>query len=163
MPPVRIMPPRKRTVGVRAPDDAGKEHLAAPHEGIDADELMADTERVLAELGESGSSVVLYRMKDNKPGEWDFVTRIPASEFTPEYVKEQYGGGDYKVIISDATQGALNPVMFSIDRRFIGKLWGTMAPAAVAAGVTGDPFRDEMMKILLAKALTPAPAPPQNS
>src|SRR5881227_2774439 len=96
---------RTRTVGVRQPDDDGKEHLAAPHEGITTEELTEETERVLAELGENVSAVVVYRMKDNKPGEWDFVARVPATEFTPDYIKEQYGGGDYKVVVIDATQG----------------------------------------------------------
>jgi hypothetical protein len=150
---------RTKTTGVRQPDGEGNEHLAAPHEGVTADDLTEETERVLAELGENVGAVVLYRMKDNKPGEYDFVARVAATEFTPEYVKEQYGGGDYKVVIIDTTQGPLNPVFFSIDRRFVGKVWGSASPAAVVAQGTGDPFRDKMLEILLAKALTPAPAP----
>lgn len=149
------MPPRKRAVGVRPPDDPNNTHLAAPHEGVNAEDLTAETERVLAELGENISNVVVYRMKDNKPGEYDFVARVAATEFTPDYVKEQFGGGDYRVVIIDSVQGPLNPVFFSVDRRFVGKVWGSMSPAAVVAQGTGDPFRDEMMKILLAKALTP--------
>jgi hypothetical protein len=159
------MAPSKRTraVGVRQPDGDGGEHLAAPHEGVTADELTAETERVLAELGENVSSVTLYRAKDNKPGDWDFVSRLAATEFTPDYVKDQYGGGDYKVIIVDSVQGPLNPVFFSIDRRFVGKVWASGSTASVVAQGTGDPFRDKMMEILLAKALTPAPAPPNSS
>jgi hypothetical protein len=158
------MSPSKRTrpVGVRIQDDEGKEHLAAPHEGVNVDELTNETERVLAELGENVSAVVIYRMKDAKPGEYDFVARVAATEFTPDYVKEQFGGGDYKIVIVDSAQGPLNPVFFSVDRRFVGKVWANGSPAAVVGQGTGDPFRDEMLKILLAKALTPA-APPPNT
>jgi hypothetical protein len=157
------LPDALKAVGVRQPDGEGNEHLAAPHEGVTADDLTAETERVLAELGENVGAVVLYRMKDNKPGEYDFVARVAATEFTPEYVKEQFGGGDYKVVVIDTVQGPLNPVFFSIDRRFVGKVWGSASPAAVVAQGTGDPFRDRMLEILLAKALTPAPAAPNSS
>jgi hypothetical protein len=48
----------------------------------------------------------------------------------------------------------------SIDRRFTGKLWATMAPPPPLPGTpTTDPFKEDLLKILLAKALTPAPAP----
>lgn len=154
---------RAKPVGVRAPDDATQEHLAAPHEGVSADDLTVETERVLAELGENVSAVVVYRMKDNKPGEWDFVARVPATEFTPDYIKEQYGGGDYKVVVIDAVQGPLNPVFFSVDRRFVGKVWATTNPAAVVAQGTGDPFRDRLLEVLLANALKPQPTPQNNT
>ena len=155
------MPPRKRApTGVKTPDEPGNEHLAAPHEGIPDDELSDDVNVVLDQLGEGASSVIVSRMKDNKPGEWEYVARIPAPDFNIDYVREQYGGGDYKVIIIDKVQGALNPVHFSIDRRFVGKLWGTMTPAPIPGAPAADPFKEDLLKILLAKALTPAPAAP---
>lgn len=152
-----IRPPRRRTVGVQTPDDKDEQHLAAPHQGIEADDLSPDVEKVLDELGASASAVLVERMKDGKPGEWDYVARLSADEYKTEYVKEQFGGGEYKITIIDAVQGRLNPVFVSIDRRFVGKLFAAM-PTPVAVNGT-DPFRDRLLEVLLAKALTPAPAP----
>lgn len=154
------MPPRRRAVGVKTPDSPEQQHLAAPHEGIPEDELSDDVNNVLDELGENVSAVVVYRMKENKPGEWDYVTRIPATEFTQEYLKEQYGGGDYKLHLIDKVQGAINPVLISIDRRFVGKLFAQQ-PAVPAA--SQDAFKDRLLEILLTKMLTqPAPVPVQQ-
>lgn len=153
------MTPRKKIAGVRTPDDANETH-SAPHEGLQPDDLSDDVNKVLAELGESASQLVIYRMKDHKPGEWDYVTRISASEFTLEYLKEQFGGGEYKIVIIDGTQGALNPIMVSIDRRFAGKLFAGSPPTIMQNG--GDQFKDRLLEILLAKALTPAAPPPPS-
>ena len=151
----RIMPPRKpRVTGAVAPDDDSQP--AAIHQGILPDDLTPDVERVLAELGENASMVTVYRMDDHKPGKWDFVARVPAPEFTVEYIKEQFGGGEYRAIIVDATQGPLNPAYFSIDRRFTGKLFPN---SSTPVSVSGDAFKDDLLKMLLVKALQPAPAP----
>jgi hypothetical protein len=146
------MPPRRTKItGATTPEDA--DQPTAPHQGILPEDLSDDVEKVLAELGETASAVIIWRMKDNKPGTWDYVTRVPASEFTVEYLKEQYGGGDYKIIIADAAQGALNPIFFSVDRRFRGKLWGD-SPIPTAPS-SGDTFRDQMLQLLLVRTLEP--------
>jgi len=154
------MPPRNRRIpGVRNASE-GTEQTAAPHEGIETDDLSPDVEKVLAEVGESASAVVVWRMKEAKPGEWEYITRMPAAEYTNEYLKEQFGGGEYKIVIVDNVQGPLNPVFLSIDRRFVGRLFNS-APAAVAHS-NGDPFKDRLLEILLTKMLT-QPAPQQRS
>lgn len=150
--------PRKPQTIIRSPDGDEQSAPAPPHQGLDAEELSPDVERVLGELGENASSVIVYRMKDAKPGEWDYVTRVPAPEFSTEYLKEQFGGGDYKIIIIDARHGALNPVFTSIDKRFVGKLFATFPPPLTVNNA--DPFKERLLEILLAKALTPPPPPP---
>jgi hypothetical protein len=154
----RIMPPRRtRVTGATPPDDDTQP--AAVHQGILTDDLAPDVERVLAELGENASTVTIYRMDDTKPGKWDFLARYTAPEFSIERVKEQFGGGEYRAIIVDATQGPLNAAYFSIDSRFTGKLFAN-TPALHGAVASGDAFKDKLLEVLLLKALTPPPAPP---
>lgn len=153
------MAARKRSTGIDTAD-AETEHLAAPHQGVTADELSDDVINALDELGANASAVLVERMKDGKPGEWDYLTRLGAGEFKLEYIKEQFGGGEYKITIIDAVKGRLNPVLVSIDRRFVGKLFANVATPVSATG--GDPFRDRLLEVLLAKALTPA-APANSS
>lgn len=150
------MPPRRtRVTGAIAPDDDTQP--AAVHQGILTDDLAPDVERVLAELGESASMVTIYRMDDAKPGKWDWLARYTAPEFSVERVKEQFGGGEYRAIIVDATQGPLNPAYFSIDSRFTGKLFANTP--ALSSASHSDGFKDKLLEVLLLKALTPPPAP----
>lgn len=152
------MAARKRTTGIETVDENdGKIHLAAPHQGVESGELSPDVQLVLDELGANASAVIIERMKDNKPGEWDYITRLSAEEYKTEYIKEQFGGGEYRVTIIDAVHGRLNPIMISIDRRFAGKLFASMPTPVSVNGAGGDPFRDRLLEVLLAKALTPAP------
>lgn len=149
---------RRRTTGIEItpPADAESAHLAAPHQGVTEDELSDDVINVLDELGASASAVIVERMKDNKPGEYDYLTRLTAGEFKAEYIKEQFGGGEYKVTVIDAVKGRLNPILFSIDKRFVGKLFAN-APATPLPSGGGDPLRDRLLEVLLAKALTTQP------
>jgi hypothetical protein len=149
------MPARKRTnLNPDAPPEA-----QAPRTAVaDPDALSDDAERILAELGEGASSVAIWRESDSRPGVFDFLARVPAGEFTNEWVSSQYGGGYYKIIISDAQQGPLNPVFLSVDRRLLGKAFSVTGTAPVS-GHDGA-FKDRLLEILLARALTPPPAPP---
>lgn len=151
------MPSRKRSTGIETVD-TNAEHLAAPHQGVTPDELSDDVINALDELGANASAVIVERMKDGKPGEFEYITRMSAGEFKTEYVKEQFGGGDYKITVIDAVKGRLNPVMISIDKRFVGKLFANTPTPVPSSGVGNDPFRDRLLEVLLAKALTPAPA-----
>lgn len=158
------MSPRKRATGIRPADASDEDRPVAPHEGVSEDDLSEDVEGVLAQLGEAASQVIVARMKDNKPGEWAHITKMPASEFNVESIKEQFGGGEYKITIIDRTQGALNPVYLSIDPRFVGKFWGSASPALATlpapASSSEDAFKNRLLEVLLVRALTPAPAPP---
>lgn len=154
--------PRRRIVGVQTAETPEAQHLAAPHEGVEPDDLSPDVERVLDELGENASAVLVERMKDNKPGEWEYVTRLSAEEYTTEYIKEQFGGGEYKLTVIDRVQGRLNPILKSIDRRFVGKMFANVNTPVASGGVANDPFRDRLLEVLLAKALTPAAPPSSN-
>lgn len=149
------MPRRTKLTGAITPEDGNEQH-AAPAQGIDPDDLSDDVQFVLAQLGEAASMCVVYRMDPTKVGKWDYIARVPASEFNHEYLKEQFGGGEYKIVIIDAKQGPLNAVFTSIDSRFTGKMFAS-APAPVAGG--GDAFKDRLLEVLLMKALAPAPAP----
>lgn len=151
---------RPRLTGAVPPNDGNETH-AAPAQGIDRDDLSDDVQSVLAQLGEAASMCVVYRMDVAKVGKWDYVARIPAGEFSHEYLKEQFGGGEYKIVIIDAQQGPLNAVFTSIDSRFVGKMFATVAAAPVVAG--GDPFKDQLLQLLLVRVLTPPPAPAQSS
>lgn len=138
--------PRKKVVGVRSPDDDTE--IVAPHQGVDASDLSDDVERVLAEVGESASAVIVWRMENGKPV---YIARVPASEYTNEYLKTEFGGGDYKIVIVDVTQGPLNPVFLSIDRRFVGR---TVATATVPTPASSDSaFKDQLLQLLLVKML----------
>lgn len=149
------MPARKRTNGIETVDESDA-HLAAPHQGIVADDLTPDTLLALDELGGDASAVVIERMKDNGTGEFDYMTRLPAAEYKTEYIKENFGGGEYRVTVIDAVKGRLNPIRISIDKRFVGKLFANTTTPVASTGVANDPFRDRLLEVLLAKALTPA-------
>ena len=149
------MPARKRT---NLNPDAPAEALA-PRQGLaDPEALSDDAERILAELGEGASSVAVWRESDTRPGVFDFLARVPAGEFTNEWISSQYGGGYYKIIISDAQQGPLNPVFLSVDRRLIGKAFSMTGTAPVVA--SDGAFKDRLLEILLARSLQPPPPPP---
>lgn len=138
--------------------DAPPEALAPRQSVSDPETLSDDVERILADLGEGASSVAVYRENDAQPGKFDFVARVPAPQFSNDYVASQYGGGNYQLIISDKLQGPLNPVYFSVDRRVIGKAFSVNG-GAVTPGGEGA-FKDRLLEILLAQALKPAPPPP---
>lgn len=138
--------PRKKTIGVRSPDDENE--VTAPHQGVDASDLSEDVERVLAEIGEAASAVIVWRMENGKPV---YITRVPASEYTNEYLKTEFGGGDYKIVIVDAVQGPLNAVFLSIDRRFTGRTASAIIPSAPAT--SDGAFKDQLLQLLLVKML----------
>ena len=150
------MAPRKKTTGIETVDET-ESHLAAPHQGISADDLSPDTLLALDELGASVSAVVIERKNDNG-ADWDYMARLSAAEYRTEYIKEQFGGGEYRVTIIDEVRGRLNPVRVSVDKRFVGKMFANTATPVHSAGVANDPFRDRLLEVLLAKALTPAQA-----
>lgn len=157
--------PRKRAgdIIVTAPNgETETTHLATPHQGVDAEELADDTLLALDELGATASAVIIERMRDDKPGEWTYLTRMQASEYKTETLKEQYGGGDYRVTVIDTVKGRLNPVLVSIDKRFTGKLFANTPAPVQSAGVANDPFRDRLLEVVLAKILS-TPAAPANS
>ena len=153
--PAAIRPPRRRTTGIETVADSDA-HLAAPHQGIASDDLTDDALLALDELGGDASAVVVERMKDNGTGEYDYMARVPAAEYKNEYLKENFGGGEYRVTVIDAVKGRLNPVRVSVDKRFVGKLFANTATPVASNGVANDPFRDRLLEVLLAKALTPA-------
>lgn len=153
------MAARKR--GNTADLDAAPDGALAPRQAIaDPEGLDDDVERILLELGESASSVSISRESDEKPGRFDFLTRMNANEFTNEFIAREYGGGYYKIVITDAQQGPLNPVFFSVDRRIVGRAFNISKPASTSHG---DEFKDKILDILLQRALLPpAPAPVNN-
>jgi hypothetical protein len=160
------MTARKPRTGAIQISDPDAQQVTAPHQGLDADALDQDIERVLDEVGESGGAVVLWREKEQQPGNFDYLVRQPAKGFTLEYVRENFGGGNYKIVPVDPQHGALNPSFFSIDRRWIGKAFSNATPAAAGTS-RDDSFRDRMTELLLTAILNqrnqPAPPPPQSS
>ena len=152
------MPPRKGTIKISDPN-APHENTSAPHQGVESDALDDDIERVLDEIGESGGAVVLWREKDGLPGNWDYLVRQPAKGFTLEYVRENFGGGNYKIIAVDPVHGSLNPSFFSVDRRWIGKAFSNAGPV-VAGSSRDDSFRDRLMEVLLTAVVAQRNQPP---
>lgn len=154
------MAERKRAVSRLKGAALSDDHTTAAA-GVGIENLAGDAIRALDELGESGSAVVIERQNDVNPGQWDYLTRFVAAEFAIEKVKELYGGGNYRARVLDSDAGALNPVPFSIDKRFKGK--GDVSPSGTAPVATAtDPFRDKLLEVLLLKVLSPAPAPVAN-
>lgn len=154
------MPARKRTPLIAS--DAPPEALLARQAVSDPNNLEDDVERILGELGEGASSVSIWRESDTRPGNFDLMGRLPAGEFSVDWIVSQYGGGYYKIIISDATQGPLNPVFLSVDRRLIGKAFSVANPAQAARG-NEEGLRDRLLDVLLAKTLQAPPTPPAPS
>lgn len=91
----------------------------------------AELETLFAELPDGAAALVLLRQNDEFPTRWDYLKRIPVSQFSLEAVKAEFGGGCYRGRVIDAT-GKFIPqdrIEFSIDSRFL--------PAArFAGGVT---------------------------
>lgn len=145
---------RTNTADTEAPPDGA----LAPRQAVShPDELDDDVDRILAELGESASSVSVSRESDEKPGRFDFLTRLPAPEFSAEAIARDYGGGYYRIIITDATQGPLNPVYFSVDKRIVGRAFSANRPATTSHD--DATFKDKVLDILLMRALQPQQQP----
>lgn len=131
-------------------------------QGFEADELSTDVQYLLASLGENVSGVTVYREDDNKPGKWDYLTRMTADEFTQtglETLKTNWGGGSYKLVVIDVSKGPLNPIYTSIDPRFKGKMFAPVVHNGTPLGAPQeDRFRDRILEALLSRAFAPAPA-----
>lgn len=148
------MPARKRTLLGDTPEEQRSPLQALP----DPDRLSDQVERILGELGEGADSVAVYREDDARPGKFNFLARVPAAEFSTDYVASQYGGGEYKIVIIDRTQGPLEPVMFSVDRRLVGKAFAVTQSQNGRDGEQG--FKDRLLEMMLQRVLLqPAPAP----
>lgn len=153
------MPARKSTIKISDPD-AQNADISAPHQGVKSDQLDDDVERILDEIGENNGAAILWREKDNAPGDFDYLIRRSAKGLTLEFVREQFGGGRYKMILVDPVHGALNPVFFSVDARWIGKAF--VNPSAPVPGVRNDDgFRDRMLEILMTAIVSQRAQPQQ--
>jgi hypothetical protein len=152
---------RPRTAGrIDRARDESQERETAPHQGVAADAISEDIFQKLAELGESSDAVVISREDDQTRGKWNFLARIPVADFSPEWLKVEYGGGDYKLVFIDAEKGALNPVFFPIDRRFKGRpiaVTPVQPDANGSAGVLS--FERELLRELVRDRLNNRQAP----
>lgn len=146
--------------------DAPPETLAPRQAVADPDALSETVERILGELGESADTVTIYREDDTRVGKRNFIARVPATEFSAAFVADQYGGGDYQIVITDKVQGPLEPVFLSVDRRIIGKAWAVNQGAAgITAPNSDSTLRDRLLELFIARMMTtPQPvAAPTNS
>lgn len=90
-------------------------------------------EKLFTELPQGAQYVLLHRRNDRDATKWDHEGKIPTADFSVEAVKEQYGGGDYRVQpVGEKGRFLGQPVEFSIDHRFK----PTRGPLAVGDAIT---------------------------
>ena len=130
----------------------------APHEGVAAEDVDDDVLTALERIGASGATVTLWR--ENERRSWDYVTTMNAAEFNEHglpWIRDEFGGGRYKLVATDPSLGNLNPAFFSIDQRFRGRANGvTTTPAASS----GESFAERMLLAVMPAMLAQRNAPP---
>lgn len=149
--------PMRRRRPRSTPDESnGRPHVT---QGMEPGDLADDVLHLLNSLGEDASRVEIAMEDESHPGEFGYLTSVTADEFRErgmEMLKQEWGGGRYRLQISDRKQGAIPPVFIRIDRRFRGKQW--IAPSAVE--VQPQPNRDDMLlRFLITQASRPMPQP----
>lgn len=61
------------------------------------EEQQRDPEQVVNNLGRRVRVIVLWRQRDDDPGRWIYLERMPPQEFSLEEVKIRWGGGAYRI------------------------------------------------------------------
>lgn len=149
-------PIRRRRARPLPDESNGRPHVT---QGMEPGDLADDVLHLLNTLGEDASRVEIAMEDESHPGEFGYLTSVTADEFRErgmEMLKQEWGGGRYRLQISDRKQGAIPPIFIRIDRRFRGKQW--LAPSAPE--VQQQPNRDDMLlRFLITQASRPAPQP----
>lgn len=102
------------------------------------DEDVEDVETVIGQIDDAEATVTIKRRNPDDANEWDYLTRIPARQFSLEKIKAEFGGGEYRVTVADRRNRLVRggPRIFRIDRSFrplVVAAAPAVAPAAVAS------------------------------
>ncbi len=77
-----------------------------------------DVETILSQVGDNAKVVIIHRQNERLPGKYDYLVRTEAGEFSLEYIKQEYGGGNYRGKIYGKDGLYIKHFSFSIDSRF---------------------------------------------
>jgi hypothetical protein len=100
------------------------------------DEEYEDIESVIGQIGDDGATVTIRRRSTEDRTKWDYLTVLPAREFSLELIKREYGGGEYKAQTFDRNKRFVRggTRLFNIDKMFKPTAAATpAAPLAAAA------------------------------
>jgi len=139
-----------------APDELARE-LGAP-EGDGGDDALLQT---FEDLGSDVSRVRLHR-KDERDGKLANMETVSRDNFSVDYVREQFGGGEYVAVAVTPTGQFIKRCTFKVDARYKGARWAEPALAAGPIGVSPDVQRLERVVERLVEALAKPAAPAVN-
>ena len=147
--------PRPRPIPLGGPIVAPLADVApgAAGHALDVDAPLSDVDALTSELGADDSlGVQLWRLSDRgaKPR---YITRVPVAEFSLDWVRDEFGGGDYRARVVDARNSVRRQVTFSIA----GAPREDAAPKGAAT--PGDARIDRLERALEALARNMAQAP----
>jgi hypothetical protein len=143
---------------------AGEEPALTPDElarelrGDQQDDALLQT---FEELGSEVSRVRLLR-KDERDSKLANMETVSADNFSVDYVREQFGGGEYVAVAVDPSGRFIKRVTFKVDARYQGARFAEPAPPPMALGVSPDVQRLERVVERLVEALGKPAAPAVN-
>lgn len=111
---------------------------------IPASELPEDVEKIMREVGEDVTKVLLYRrLKGEKQS---YVATLDADEFAMDEIARRWGGGRYLARLV-GPEGILKGVTFYIDE--------SLKPQSKDSLPGSNPFQDKLLERLLDRSLQP--------
>jgi len=148
---------------------AGEAPVATPEEiaaqlgeiGEEVDPDEESLEEEMRALGAGGARVRLMR-KDERTGKLTHLESVAGTDFSLDFIREQFGGGSYRAESRSTDGRYLNKVSFDIDARYRGARWADGVPVSVALGVSPDVQRLERIVERLVGAMAQPAAPPPN-
>ena len=115
-------------------------------------------------LGEQAVKCMLRR-RDEESKKWEFQETFPVEDFSFEYVRDVFGGGEYQIQALDESGDFVKSFTFHVDRRYRGKRWteqhgvtptGGDGPTWIAAALDK---MSEAIKVMAERKPDPPPAP----
>jgi hypothetical protein len=100
-------------------------------------EKMGNIMEVVERLGDQAESVMLNEWNPERKKR-EYLMTIPVEQFSLDYVREQFGGGEYIALFLDEKGKTCGGGAFTISKKFVGKIGALVAPD-VPGGRTTDP------------------------
>jgi hypothetical protein len=100
-------------------------------------EKMGNIMELINRMGDQVESVMLNEWNAERKKK-EYLMTIPAEQFSMDYVREQFGGGDYIATCLDEQGAACGGGAFSISKKFVGKHDAATPPLEGVRG-TMDP------------------------
>lgn len=118
-------------------------------------------------LGEQAVKCMLRR-RDEETKKWEFQETFPVEDFSFEYVRDVFGGGEYQIQALDESGDFVKSFTFHIDHRYKGKRWSEGHSSTVAGVGDGAPSwlaasldkMSEAIKVMAERKPEPPVAPP---